>query len=119
MTTTTERSEITLSPSKYGNSLVRIEQDTDIVLVDYEDVEEFVAAVRKHAGMIKEPEPTPEKWYVVLRHSNHRLFSPGTPPAPMIFTDYDEAKRYGEGFSGIERIYSPVSVDYYERVFGR
>ena len=109
--------DITIGTSVFGTSALVMKQDEDRIVVQQEDIEEFEAAVRKHAGVVEEGEPTPEKWYVVLKNSNYRLSN--TPGDPMMFTAYTDARMFARGLGGLERTYCPISVDEYELAFGR
>ena len=113
--------DITIGTSVFGTSALVMKQDEDRIVVQQEDIEEFKAAVRKHASIVEEGEPTPEKWYVVLKNSNYRLSN--SDKTPTTFTVYEDARaharRYTEMFTKIGRRYAPISADEYERVFGR
>ena len=108
---------ITIGTGVFGTGDIVIDQDEDRIVVRQGDIEEFAAAIRKRAPTIEEPVPTPEKWYVVLKNSNSYLTTHNQ--APMTFTDYEDARRYGAECSHRGRTYCPVSVDEYESAFGR
>ena len=97
---------------------IRITQDNKTVLVNDRRVSAFIDAVMTHARIIEEPDPTPEKWYVVLKNSNQRLTN--SPNVPITFTTYADARIYARGFSAsLGRTYCAIGADEYERAFGR
>ena len=101
--------------------IIRIRQDGDLIAVDGKHLPELIDALASYipdgVSVDKEPEPTLEKWYVVLKNSNSRLTTHGE--RPTVFTDYEDARRYGAEFSGRGRFYVPMSVNKYLRIFGR
>lgn len=144
--TTIKGSDIVIERSLYERNLVRIKQDDDLVVVEDDDVEEFIAAIRNHHArpIEQEPdlvvladgdgkvffeairnhppppmvlEPAPGKWYVVLENSNSRLKN--RDDGAVMFTVYSDARIYGEMMSWNDRRYVAISVDEYERAFGR
>lgn len=115
--TTIKGSDIVIERSLYERNLVRINQDNDLVVVEDDDVEEFIAAIRNHRPRPTEVEPAPGKWYVVLENSNSRLKT--RDDGPIMFTVYSDARTYGEMRGWNYRRYVPISVDEYERAFGR
>lgn len=103
-------SDIVIEHSQFGFKQILIKQDDDVIIVRYNELIEFADIIRKYIQHS-------DKWYIVLKDSNYRLTN--TPTHTIIFTNYNEAEKYAKHASGKERIYLPISVDHYKKVFGK
>ena len=115
--------DITVEHPVPQSVIVYIKQDDDVIVVYKDEIVGLADALREYSPLTsEEPKPAPEKWYVVLKNSNFRLPAhaiPGATSIPLIFTIYSDARIYASNFGGLERTFVPISVDEYERAFGR